>query len=499
MEKKLYTGRVCKINTIDTDYWAEIREDAFNCIIIRINKLPLQVMENIRDNKGYNVLLLKLDNGMYLSVFNAYLQSASSRMSFDNGMPGENNSEIVLISSSAVIGNKFVALKDNFKKFRFEITDGCELIGLNPYDLNSSYSDIFKHKQIKIPMEIQSIVANTNFGKIEFTVTPKHRFKRDSFSIGFSHYILLELVDSIGIDQFREKLKMITDFFSLMCGEHVTINKLEVVEEEKSKLDFWTYKGYCNFPRWTLNVLDNSGTDTNNFKRISIFKLSDFEDLDRALNYWFEHYEALYNAQQAYSRILLDEDMKVATVNKYLAAMQLIEGYSQAYVDEKQAVKNFKKRRKEIIENLAKQEDKDYVKAGLAMPGITFKEACISFYWKGISIFGEISEETFKSQYEESLISKIVNDRNFYTHSSRRSKPELHFDELMDIAIITKGLYQCLVLKSMGMSTEIIKNRFNHNRIMEEKLYRIFNIQIKTERQLSEFDSGMWYFYDPKE
>lgn len=119
MEKKLYTGRVCKINTIDTDYWAEIREDAFNCIIIRINKLPLQVMENIRDNKGYNVLLLKLDNGMYLSVFNAYLQSASSRMSFDNGMPGENNSEIVLISSSAVIGNKFVALKDNFKKFRF--------------------------------------------------------------------------------------------------------------------------------------------------------------------------------------------------------------------------------------------------------------------------------------------------------------------------------------------------------------------------------------------
>ena len=77
------------------------------------------------------------------------------------------------------------------------------------------------------------------------------------------------------------------------------------------------------------------------------------------------------------------------------------------------------------------------------MPGIAFKEACISFYWKGISIFGEISEETFKSQYEESFISKIVNKKNFYTHSSRRSKPELHFDELMDIAIITKGLYQC--------------------------------------------------------
>lgn len=499
MEKKLYTGTVCKINSLEINSWAEVQEDELNRIIIRIKKVSSQIVDNLKNNDNCNVLLLKLDDGGCISAFYAYIQRATSGIQLDNGVPTNNSSEIVLVSSSAIKGSKFFDLNDKFKKFRLEITDGYELIGLNPYDLNLSYSNIQEMKQIEIPMGIQEAVVNTSLGKIEFVVMPKHWFKRDSFSIGFSHYILLELVDSIGVDQFREKLKMITDFFSIMCGEQVTINKMEIVEEEKYKVDFFAYKGYCNFPRWTLTALDNSGLDTNNFKRISIFKLTDFQVLETALNYWFEHYKALYNAQQAYSRILLDEDTKIVTVNKFLASMQLVEGYSQAYVDEKQAEKDFKKRREEIIEKLVEQEDKDYVEAGLTMPGIAFRKACISFYWKGISIFSEISEEMFRNQYEKSFISKIVNDRNFYTHSSRRINPKLHFDELMNIAVITKGLYRCLVLESMGMSKEIIKDRFYHNRTIKEKLYQIFNIQIKTERQLPEFDSGMWHFYDPKE
>lgn len=499
MEKKLYTGTVCKINFSDTNYRAVVQEDELNCVIVRINKVPSKILENLINNDDCNVILLELDDGKYLSVFNAYVQRGTFGMRLDDGSLMNNNSEIVLVSSSAIEGNKFFALSDKFKEFHFEITDGYELIGLTPYDLNSGYKNIVSSKKIEIPIENQSITVNTSLGKILFAVFPKHWFKRDSFSIGFSHYISLELKDSLEVAQFRDKLKIITDFFSILCGEQVTINRLDIVEEEKQKVNFFAYKGYCNFPRRKLNTLDNSGTDTNNFKRISLFKLTDFQDLEAALNYWFEHYKALYNAQQAYSRILLDEDTKIVTVNKFLAAMQLIEGYSQAYVDEKQAEKTFKKRKAEIIKELKKQEDKDYVEAGLAMPGIAFREACINFYWKGISIFSEISKETFKEQYEQSLISKIVNDRNFYTHSSRRIKPKLHFDKLMDIAVLTKGLYRCLVLASMGMGKEVIKKRFYHNRTMEAKLYQVFNIQIKAERQLSKFDSGMWHFYDPKE
>lgn len=500
MEKKLYTGTVYKINSLEiNNEAAEVQEDELNRVIIKIRKVSSQIVDNLKSNDNYNVVQIKLGADGFLSVFYAYIQQVTSGMQLNNGIPTSSISEIVLVSLSAIKGSKFFDLSDKFKKFRLEITDGNELIGLSPYDLNSSYNNIQEMKQIEIPIRIQDISANTCLGEIEFVVMPKHWFKRDSFSIGFSHYILLELADSIGVGQFREKLKMITDFFSIMCGEQVTINKMEIVEEEEYKLDFFEYKGYCNFPRWALTVLDNSGIDTNNFKRLSVFKLTDFQILETALNYWFEHYEALYNAQQAYSRILLDEDTKIVTVNKFLAAMQLVEGYSQAYVDEKQAEKIFKKRKEEIIEKLVEQEDKDYVEAGLAMPGIAFRKACINFYWKGISIFSEISEETFRNQHEKSFISKVVNDRNFYTHSSRRIKPKLHFDELMDIAVVTKALYRCLVLESMGMSREIIKDRFYYNRTIRGKIHQIFNIQIKTERQVSEFDNGMWYFCDSKE
>ena len=99
------------------------------------------------------------------------------------------------------------------------------------------------------------------------------------------------------------------------------LNKLSLIEENQEEIDIHEYLGYCNFKRNILSTLDNSGMDTNNFKSISIFKVTDFPDLKEALNYWFEHYEALYNAQQAYSRILLDENLKIVTVNKYLAAM----------------------------------------------------------------------------------------------------------------------------------------------------------------------------------
>ena len=110
---------------------------------------------------------------------------------------------------------------------------------------------------------------------------------------------------------------------------------MTIIEETKEGIDAYDFIGYCNFPRISLNALNNSGIDTNNFKSISLFKLTDFPELKPALDYWFEHYEALYNPQQAYSRILLDEDTKLVTVNRYLAAMQLVEGFSQAYADEK--------------------------------------------------------------------------------------------------------------------------------------------------------------------
>lgn len=104
--------------------------------------------------------------------------------------------------------------------------------------------------------------------------------------------------------------------------------------------------GICNFPKEKLNVLKNDTMDSISFKRSSLYKITDFQNLEQAMKYWFSNYRKIYNAQQAYGRILLDEDVKIVTINKFLAAMQLIEGYTQAYTDEEKKLKNLKKRRK---------------------------------------------------------------------------------------------------------------------------------------------------------
>lgn len=97
------------------------------------------------------------------------------------------------------------------------------------------------------------------------------------------------------------------------------------------------------------------------------------------MNYWFEHYEALFNAQQAYSRIIQDEEMNIIPINRFLAAMQLIEGYSQAYIDEEQEIVEFIKNKERIIAKLTEQEEKELVNNGLGFSGIFFRKATTNF------------------------------------------------------------------------------------------------------------------------
>ena len=50
--------------------------------------------------------------------------------------------------------------------------------------------------------------------------------------------------------------------------------------------------------------------------------------------------------------------MKIVTTNKYLAAMQLIEGYTQAYADEEKEIKEFEEKKNELISKLESKEEK---------------------------------------------------------------------------------------------------------------------------------------------
>ena len=258
-----------------------------------------------------------------------------------------------------------------FQEIHYEITEGNELIGLCPYDVNKNYEDILFYRKIDIPINVENKIVKLENGELTFCVYPKYQYSKEAFSIGFAHHIIWKFDCAIDMEQIRKNLYIITDFFSVLAGESITVNSLNCVENDK----LVEVIGICNFPKEKLNILKNDTIDYTSFKRGGLYKITDFQNLEQAMKYWFSNYKKIYNAQQAYGRILLDEDVKIVTINKFLAAMQLIEGYTQAYTDEEKEIKKFEEKKNEIISKLESEEEKELVGKGLGYSGISFRKA----------------------------------------------------------------------------------------------------------------------------
>ena len=242
--------------------------------------------------------------------------------------------------------------------------------------------------------------------------------------------------------------------------------------------------------------MKNDTIDSTSFKRGILYKVTDFQNLEQALEYWFCNYRNIYNAQQVYGRILLDEEVEIVTVNKFLAAMQLIEGYTQAYANEEKEIKEFEEKKSELISKFENEEEKELIKNGLGFSSISFRKALKDYLYKGCNCFEEISKTKFAKE-KEKLINDIVNDRNFYTHSSNRLPAIMKFDDLLNIASLCKELYRIISLKDMGLDKKIIEQRSQNNRMCVWLMKNIMQIEIETENlQWLEFDRAMRVFSD---
>lgn len=121
--------------------------------------------------------------------------------------------------------------------------------------------------------------------------------------------------------------------------------------------------------------------------------------------------------------------------------MQLIEGYAQAFVDEEQEIKDFENRKQKILAMLTEKEDVELVEKGLGFSGISFRKALKEYLYKGTNCLNEMTKTAFSNKHN-GLIDRIVNDRNFYTHSSNRTTPRMHFDEMLNVTSVCNGNIQ---------------------------------------------------------
>lgn len=212
------------------------------------------------------------------------------------------------------------------------------------------------------------------------------------------------------------------------------------------------------------------------------------------MDYWFDNYDNVHNAHQAYGRIIFDEELKAVSINKFLAAMQMIEGYAQAFIDEEKEISEFNIMKENIIQQLKDESDKELVRNGLGLSGITFRNTTINYFLEAIEIlFEKTSKNAFKEKYGN-LIENIVNDRNYYTHSSRRTEARLSVNDALNVSALCKEIYRVLILTKMGMPVSVIHCHLGHNRIAAELFNRSLGIEIKSEQEIPEFDRAMWEF-----
>ena len=161
MYKEKFSGIICKINSVDISYRAEVEMDELSRAILIIHKVIPEMAKSLEDNEDKNTLILQLDNDDYLCIFGAYVRKVTYSTRLVENVPEETTAEVMLLSSSIIKGKRMFSEKDRSRKLRFEIASGHELIGSCPFDLNTGYDRIQRHEKVEIPMECKYISVDT--------------------------------------------------------------------------------------------------------------------------------------------------------------------------------------------------------------------------------------------------------------------------------------------------------------------------------------------------
>lgn len=490
-----FTGTVINFDGKDCDFRSILQITKYYQVRVTIYDITPDIVNQIREG-DYCCACIKLDEGDYFSLFDIQVSEQSYSV-FPDHLPIKGTA--TLLARYAIRGSKCFFANDTFAKFSVEITDGYELIGLCPYDLDSLIMDMFHRNPIHISINNSSIVSNISLGKITFAAYPRPNFSKDALSFGFQHQITIDLNTPISPREFSKVLGPLTDFISILCGEFVRINRLNLIADTfEGRNDPYEFIGYCNCPRPRLKLLQANGRDTTGYLRTSLFKISDFSDISYSIDKWLSYINnnpSLVLAHNAYGRIMMDEDAEILTTNRYLAAMQLIEGYVFAFYSKKAVAKQFDAQKKRIKSLLDSPADKQLISEYLITPGYVFKEAVSLFLSDGMQIFVKITKDELQEKFGP-LIDAIVKERIRYTHSTRFENDQLEFHRLVRIASLCKDFYRASMLKRVGLSDGLIKARFSSNFAFASYFETVFGIKLDFTESLSKFDKDMWYFSD---
>lgn len=479
-------GNTIQINTFSININCEIRINSYyqtELSLICEDQKSISFLRELENSIDF--IVVKSNDNKYFSLYD---------LTFKGNALSNKTYKLSLFTTNCIIGPRPLNYEEKFDNISFKVTDGFEIIGVSPYDTCSIVEDEFiLDKRLTINTEPKCLKFDTSIGKLHFAVIPTQRFGDKDIKISLEHNIDLLPKKPLNLFEIREILRKIASFFTVFSGELITVNELSFfIKGRNDYLDEYSLVGISNFPVKHLKNLMPNGLDSRGFLRLSVFKISDFTDFEKSINWWLENYSKIEVVHNAYERILLDEDAKIVSVNKFLSAMQLVEGFSDCFLFNKNKETSFLENKRKVLSIIDDEQLKEFVEKNLKSNGDTFRTSLKKFLKNNLKIIISMSDKDFRGY--DKFIECIVSDRDYYTHSSQTLSKKLSFSQMLDTAAIIKHLYRIGVLNLLGLDCEIIKKRFARNRAFEAYLWRLFERKIDSGFEVSGFDKMTWHF-----
>lgn len=476
---------VVSIGQIECSYMATLSLDEHSVALLEVVDVEVEFYDEIEGLEEF-LICAKTSND-YLTLRGTLIIESHFSISEIVDDNVYSKSSISFWISDIFVGREYAIEQNNellFSGFSCQFTDIFELFGVYPYKIDD------KSKQ----WLFQSVTIANSTKTIEFDggyscfVAP-YVYKKDNdyiFSMqGRLNYSAAELEN---VTKLKEKIRMLELFFEILCGETVTV--LDVMMDKGNNI--FEYTGLCNYPKNKLKGL-NSGRDSKWYPRKSIFKLSDWKVTGKnVIEFFTELAKSNLLAMESYKQVLLDEEIKIVTYNKFLKIMQMIEGIMRDPVLQ-QEMNDFNNKKQEVLAKIEADEDKSFIEKYCVNNGESFRKCLKKITRECLRVLSEAGTDKMLRNYEK-LIAEIINDRDAYTHALQGCKPVMNEEEINVVNCCYKEFFRIIVLEKLGISEKLIRMRFLFNRKFVDSYKILFGltiINIDEKHNTSEFDDEM--------
>lgn len=379
-------------------------------------------------------------------------------------------------------GDQYCTVQDNgFEEFSVQVTEGAELIGLSPYGKLDIKNILFQEQStLHIDTCVQKIHEKDGFSCF---VAPEIQRMGTDIRLGIQYRLCFSQECKLLIKDIEEKIHSLVLLFEILCGERITVTNVEVRQGKEN----YKYLGQPMIPKERLKTFGREHIDSCGYVRRKIFKLSDFnENMEEVISQFEKIYAEDKLAFEAYQQLMMDDELQIFTVNNFLKAMQMVEGIERLG-DRIKEHNEFKRIRDSIMEKLADENDKKFIKDHCDDHGECFRE-CLDRITNNCFM---VLSGTDNSGCTD-IITNIKKDRDVYTHASHKDEPQLSQKELRGITYCFEIFFRVEVLIQLGLSKELIRKRFSYDRMFVTYYENLFGKTIKEEDcGTGEFDDIM--------